>query len=240
MQKSLLFLLCSFIPGRNLRHRVRNSFSYISGTNNKVIVVKDGVEKVYSKNPIRGLNLHIEGANNTVKIHMPTRFNNCFLDIDSHGGNVEIKENNRFRNVQIFMKAGRNQTISIGKNNSMGEGNIYCDESATCIIGNNCLFSDHINIWAIDGHSIIDRETGKVINASTTPLIIGDHCWIGQASRITKNTQLPAHTIVGGGSVVTKKFSDEYTAIAGNPARVVKTNVDWDFSNPYFYQGKNK
>jgi serine acetyltransferase len=33
---------------------------------------------------------------------------------------------------------------------------------------------------------------------------------------------------VGAKAVVTKKFTEEYTAIGGNPAKVIATNVDWD------------
>ena len=43
---------------------------------------------------------------------------------------------------------------------------------------------------------------------------------------ILKNAFLADYTIVGAGSVVTKKFSEPHTIIAGNPARVVRTDVE--------------
>jgi acetyltransferase-like isoleucine patch superfamily enzyme len=42
-----------------------------------------------------------------------------------------------------------------------------------------------------------------------------------------KNAVIPNHSIIGIASVVTKQFFEEYTCIAGNPAKVIKTNVAW-------------
>jgi len=42
-----------------------------------------------------------------------------------------------------------------------------------------------------------------------------------------KNVTIPNECIVGAGSVVTKRFDKEYCVIAGNPARVVRENVQW-------------
>ena len=38
--------------------------------------------------------------------------------------------------------------------------------------------------------------------------------------------------VVGNGSIVTKVFKQEYTAIAGNPAKIVKREVTWDHTPP--------
>ena len=41
-------------------------------------------------------------------------------------------------------------------------------------------------------------------------------------SLIMAGVELGPSTIVGGGSVVTKSFTDGYCVIAGNPAKVIK------------------
>lgn len=50
------------------------------------------------------------------------------------------------------------------------------------------------------------------IHSSNSRVIIGDDC-------------------VGACSLVNKKFEEEYTIIAGNPARVVKRQINWDTKN---------
>lgn len=70
--------------------------------------------------------------------------------------------------------------------------------------------------------------------------MIKNHCWIGYGAFITKNVQLPNNTIVGLASVVTEKFFEEYTVIAGNPAKIIKRNVTWDIRNTYYLDKHNK
>ncbi len=234
----LVSLLCAFVPTRRLRHAVRNCFTYTSGRGNKIIIVKNGREKIYKNKSVPGLVVHIHGDNNTVKIHLPNYFSQCFIDIDSNDAYVEIGENGKISKMNLFMKCGAGQKFRIGKKFEVGGMNVFCDETADISIGDDCLFSFGINIWGTDGHSIIDRATGKLINAVSGKLVIGNHCWIGQDVKIMKSACLPDNTIVGGDSVVTKKFDERYTVIAGNPARVIKTNVDWNFCNPYFYNKK--
>lgn len=56
----------------------------------------------------------------------------------------------------------------------------------------------------------------------TKPIIIGDYSYIGSEIRIAPGGEIPAKCIVGIGSVITKKFEDEYKLIAGVPAKAVK------------------
>lgn len=57
---------------------------------------------------------------------------------------------------------------------------------------------------------------------STKPIMIGDYSYIGSEIRIAPGGEIPPKCIVGIGSVITKKFEDEYKLIAGVPAKVVK------------------
>jgi acetyltransferase-like isoleucine patch superfamily enzyme len=57
---------------------------------------------------------------------------------------------------------------------------------------------------------------------STKPITIGDYSYIGSEIRIAPGGAIPPKCIVGIGSVITKKFEDEYFLIAGVPAKAVK------------------
>jgi len=56
----------------------------------------------------------------------------------------------------------------------------------------------------------------------TKPIVIGDYSYVGSEIRIAPGGEIPAKCIVGIGSVITKKFEDEYVLIAGVPAKAVK------------------
>ena len=51
---------------------------------------------------------------------------------------------------------------------------------------------------------------------ATKPIIIGDYSYIGSEIRIAPGGEIPPKCIVGIGSVITKKFEDEYFLIAFN------------------------
>jgi len=97
------------------------------------------------------------------------------------------------------------------------------------------MFSNSIDIWCTDGHAIFDKDNGTIINRSKYPLVIGNNCWIGQDSKLLKNTQLSDNSIVGMASVVTKKFDESNVVIAGNPAKIIKHNVEWSTEPVYYF-----
>ena len=59
-------------------------------------------------------------------------------------------------------------------------------------------------------------------------VVIGNHVWFGSGVCITKGALVPDNSVVGMRSLVTKKFTEPHTVIAGCPARVVRTGIDWD------------
>ena len=58
-------------------------------------------------------------------------------------------------------------------------------------------------------------------------VLIGDNCFIGTNSLIMPGVHIGNECIIGAGSVVTKDVPDN-SIVAGNPARVIKTNVKCD------------
>lgn len=88
-------------------------------------------------------------------------------------------------------------------------------------IGSGVYISDNVSIQDSDNHIIIGQELKM-----TQPIIIKDHVWIGKNVTILKGVLIGEGAIVGAGSVVTKSVLPG-TVVAGNPARVIKENIQW-------------
>ena len=50
-------------------------------------------------------------------------------------------------------------------------------------------------------------------------------------SIILKDVNIADNVVIGACSLVNKSFVENYTAIAGSPAKIVKRNVNWDRRN---------
>lgn len=110
----------------------------------------------------------------------------------------------------------------------MGE-RFFCTNASkdSISIGNDCMFSHDVSI-ILGGHSIFDLETKENISMIGQKYIkIGDHVWLGKNVVILHNAEVGKGSIVGASSVVKIK-TEENCVLAGNPARIIKTNCTWD------------
>lgn len=71
-------------------------------------------------------------------------------------------------------------------------------------------------------HGAKERQPMFSANA---PIRIGNNVWIGEHVRICKGVTIGDNSIVGACSIVTKNIPSNCIAV-GNPARVVKENID--------------
>ena len=58
------------------------------------------------------------------------------------------------------------------------------------------------------------------------PIDIGNHVWIGSKANILKGIKIGEGAIVASGAVVTKDVP-EHSLVAGDPAKVIRQNVEW-------------
>jgi len=91
------------------------------------------------------------------------------------------------------------------------------------------MFSFGNFIWTSDTHAIIN---GRQLLNRGFEVNIGKHVWIGMGAIILKNTKIPDNSIVGANSVVSGRFDTPGSIFAGNPAKVIKTRVNWDRMRP--------
>lgn len=215
---------------------LRKCFKHQTYKNNTFILLKGDKEVKVRCFIKKGLKLDVDGENNVIKISEKAKLHKTKITIIGNNNYVEIKEIPRKTKLNVSIKNADNTTLIWGENSTSNGTNIHMSENnVQVIVGENCMFSYNIEIWASDTHSVIDKKSGKLLNRVSKPLIIGNNCWVGYGSILTKNARLPNNTVVGAGSVVSKNFEKEYTAIAGNPAKVVNEEVVWDRENPSLY-----
>lgn len=127
-------------------------------------------------------------------------------------------------------------SLVVGKNTSIRNSYILA-EVQPVKIGEQCMIAESV-IRGADSHSVLDINTGKVLNVQSPdkPLAIGNRVWIAERCRLLKNAGIADGCIVGAEAVVAKKFSEPNCVIAGNPAKVIKTGVTWDRESPVWYE----
>lgn len=97
-------------------------------------------------------------------------------------------------------------------------------------VGAGCLFSENIQIRTSDHHSIIDLQTGLLLNEAAD-VAIGDRVWISEGARIGKGVTIGAGSIIAGSAFV---VSDVPAAElwGGVPAKRLKAGVSWTSDYP--------
>lgn len=179
------------------------------------------------------------GKNNTVLLREETKFsrseicfgNNCFVSI---GYSKYV-----ISGLHILPVRGKNLEVIIGENFSCWGAVFKMGDDKNITIGNDCQFSYGIHLWNGDGHAILDASTGECLNPGKE-IVIGNHVWVGHNVEILKGTRISDNSVIGCSSLVNKKFDEPNVILAGNPAKIVKTNVTWDRRSPGRYIDENK
>lgn len=87
-------------------------------------------------------------------------------------------------------------------------------------------FGWNVNIRDSDGHKILNAN-GEITNLNNS-INIGNHVWISSYCDILKGSSIPDNCIVGFRALVTKRFNECNSIIAGSPARIIKQNIKWE------------
>jgi len=122
-----------------------------------------------------------------------------------HGNYILISKNG-------YLELGTNGTI-IGT-----DCKIMCFEKI--VIGNDVRIPWECQIIDTSFHYVKQIDSEKIPSSLTKPINIGNNCWIGNRTTISKGTYLPDYSIVASNSLVNKDFRDidECYMFAGSPA----------------------
>ncbi|MBM7456315.1 acetyltransferase-like isoleucine patch superfamily enzyme [Oceanisphaera litoralis] len=127
-------------------------------------------------------------------------------------------------------KIGKSSRISVAGELVLGE-NFHISAGGTIIsrkkitIGKDTLMAWDSLITDADHHHILDKK-GHIIN-KPQEVNIGDHVWIGARAMILKGVSVPDNCVVGAQSLVTRTFNETNCIIAGNPAKAIKKDINW-------------
>lgn len=107
--------------------------------------------------------------------------------------------------------------VEVGPKTWIGPGTVL-DGSGGLRIGATCSISAGVQIYSHD--SVRWALSGGEAPYERAPVVIGDHCYIGPCSIVTKGVTIGHHCVVGAHSLVNRDLPD-YAIAFGVPCRVV-------------------
>jgi len=205
---------------------------------NLILVVDVEKKNIKKAESIKGINFNFVGKRNRVIFFKNDsgeigRFRDCNIKVGN--GNIISVEHTKWtiRSLKIVSSTSNYCKVLIGRNFSCGDVTISTSEGRDVVIGDNCMFAGDVQIRNSDFHSIFDAN-GNILNKGKD-IYIDDHVWIAYGVFILKGVRIPRNCVIGAGSVVTKSFTETNSIIAGNPAKIIRNNINWNRSNPENY-----
>lgn len=152
--------------------------------------------------------------------HSRKRKSKSELILENHSQIIIEDDFGLYQGASIYLAPNAKMLIK-GKSFANTNTQINCFEYIE--IGTGTYISDDVRIQDSDNHFIIENGVEK---QNTAPIIIGDHVWIGKNAIILKGVTIGDGAIIAAGSVVVKNVPEK-TLVAGNPAKLIKENVEW-------------
>lgn len=147
------------------------------------------------------------------------KYDRSFLNIRGKlifDGNFSIGKGCRF-------DVGPFANVEIGGNGYVSPNTLFLI-SHGLTIGKGCMISWGCQFLDDDFHTITyDNQR----NNSNNKIEIGDDVWIGCNTFIYKGVKIPSGCVIASNSVVKSSIFEINSLIAGNPAKVIKTNISW-------------
>lgn len=138
--------------------------------------------------------------------------------------------------TKLFGKTGKNFWIEqsfwcdYGYNIEIGENfysnhNLVILDAAKVTFGDNCFVAPNCGFYTA-GHALDVEQRNQGLEIAW-PITIGSNVWIGGSVSVMPGITIGDHTVIAGGSVVTKDIPSGVIA-AGNPCRVLRAITEDD------------
>ncbi|MCQ2581068.1 MAG: hypothetical protein MJ164_02755 [Alphaproteobacteria bacterium] len=203
---------------------VFDNFPIVYSNGNKVILHTESGKIITNPQYVHGLKINFYGSNSTVELFFPINFVSCEFSMGDDCNFIIHKSHH----ICLRVDAYNQSSLFIDEDTQIGTAHVHMmNERETSLhIGKHVVFSYGIQIYTTDTHPIMDLN-GNIINNTKSSVIIGDHVWIGAFAVLLKGAQIAPDSVVGHSAVVAKKFTDKNVVIAGNPAKIIKTDINW-------------
>ena len=127
-----------------------------------------------------------------------------------------------------------NSSLYINENATLHLGSGYINTGLSMsvfdsvTIGNKVYISENVTIRDSDDHTLASLDASATCQTKgiTAPIHIRDNVWIGMNATILKGVTIGEGAVVAAGAVVTKDVPP-HSLVAGVPAKVIRTNIQW-------------
>ncbi len=161
------------------------------------------------------------------------RFTCIMLEDGSDSHDISIGDHAMLSGLLISQNHGK---IQLGTYAYMRENSVIGSVKSVTI-GDYTSIADYVVIMDNNNHSINPED--RLIKSSSPkgsefrkwkysdaePIVIGRNVWVGSFARICKGVNIGDNSIVASNAVVTKDVPPN-SIVAGNPAKIVKTEID--------------
>jgi acetyltransferase-like isoleucine patch superfamily enzyme len=91
------------------------------------------------------------------------------------------------------------------------------------VFGKNVWVGPRVSVVSMN-HDVCDYNQ----YITTSPVVIGDNCWLATGCTILPGVKLGDHVVVAAGAVVVKSFEESNIILGGVPAKIVKRIGEYD------------
>ncbi|MEH6591230.1 MAG: DapH/DapD/GlmU-related protein [Halioglobus sp.] len=193
------------------------------------VALCDALAKMRSK--ILVIDLRLRGANvhRTVKMKARIDINNAESLVLAEGVQIGRGVKVTISGSKVAIGAGTvlgdnarldaiGGDISIGSNVLINTSTIVTSWSGV-VVGDNVLFAPFCHITDRN-HGLERAELIRSQRGTSAPIEIGEDVWVASSCMILEGVSIARGAVVGANSVVNKSV-DEYTIVAGTPAKVI-------------------
>lgn len=164
---------------------------------------------------IRGtttVNLKKGSTKNDIVVHNNVMLLDCSI-LSTCGGKVLLGN---------YVKIGQRSNISAVERIEIGDYTAIATDVTIVDNNNHPVNPEFRQFMRTTPHN---SDARSWIHSDHKPVIIGKNCWIGSNVRIQKGVSIGDNSVIAACSVVTKDVPANCIA-AGNPAKIVKTDID--------------